>query len=56
MFPGPEGAIEQELDTLARTAIVEVSDVVGARVARVVMIGTGDIASGDRLKFIQPED
>ena len=56
VFPGPERAIEQELNTLARTAIVEVSDVVGARVARGVLIGTGDIASGDRLKFIQPED
>lgn len=55
VFPGPERAIEEGLDTLVSVALVEVADVVGARVSRVVMIGSGDIASGDRLKFVQTE-
>ena len=55
VYPGPERAIEEKLDTLVSVALVEVADVVGARVSRVVMIGSGKIASGDRLKFAQPQ-
>ena len=55
VYPGPERAIEEELDTLASVGLVEVADVVGARVSRVVMIGSGQIASGDRLKFVQTQ-
>ena len=55
VYPGPERAIEEELDTLVSVGLVEVADVVGARVSRVVMIGSGQIASGDRLKFVQTQ-
>ena len=55
VYPGPERAIEEGLDTLASVALVEVADVVGASVSRVVMIGSGEIASGDRLKFKQTQ-
>ncbi|MCY3762353.1 MAG: hypothetical protein OXH50_13965 [Gemmatimonadetes bacterium] len=55
VFPGPERAIEEGLDTLVSVALVEVTDVVGARVSRVVRIGSGEIASGDRLKFVQTQ-
>ena len=55
VFPGPERAIEEGLDTLVSVALIEVADVVGARVSRVVMISGGEIASGDRLKFVQTQ-
>ena len=55
VFPGPERAIEEGLDTLVSVAMVEVADVVGASVSRVVLVGSGEIASGDRLKFKQTQ-
>ena len=41
VFPGPKRAIEEGLDTLVSVGLVEVADVVGASVSRVVMIGSG---------------
>ena len=55
VYPGPERAIEEGLDTLVSVALVEVADVVGASISRVVLIGSGEIASGDRLKFVQTQ-
>ena len=59
VYPGPERAFREGLDTLQRLGIVEIQEVIGARLSRVrVLEGKGQIQPKDRLKLVEsaPEE
>lgn len=57
VYPGPKRAIEENLDTLQSIGVLEVQEIVGARLSKVRLLqGQEHIKAGDRLKLLESED
>ena len=57
VYPGPDRAEKDRLNTREHIAIVEVQEIIGARLASVrVLDGEGKIQPGDRLRLMGAED
>ncbi|MBI2505377.1 MAG: hypothetical protein HYW07_19360 [Candidatus Latescibacteria bacterium] len=57
VYPAPERASAEMLDALKRVALVEVKEVIGARLSSVAVLGGKEwIRVGDRLQLIEDEE
>ena len=56
VYPNPERVLSRPGGTPTRVGVVEIQDIIGARLARVrVLEGGSDLVPGDRLKFSESE-
>ena len=56
VYPGPRRALDEGLDTLQPLGVIEVQEIIGARLSRVwILEGEDQIRTGDRLRLMKSE-